>query len=615
MQKTIDQQRYIKCGGRIIMVAVAMVLLPIIFYSTTLACIKVYEVSIYAGKSQAEANNHEYDGEIMYIPVDSPAYFLAEIDDVCNPDFNDFVWDFDFDSDSIWDYNDLTYWLYCIPYPPNPWSYDTEGWYNPKVKVGLKGVPDSDAEDTCQVGVVTVTNVVWQTIPGNTPLAGGKIFPGKKTHNDVQTYRRKVFVKATLNMEPDEDDNIEVHFKCWDVDDPSADSAPIDEDDDDPDPNKHSIDNNGSFNFEDTGHSVDVLAERGLVHAIFLVSMRPGDNYRITATTSQKANDDLTHYKVETGNMPSSVKRTPILTTWRKLHLELDSMAAGQDNPVSNRNIDGTWNNTPHTGESGAEINGWNIHPDEGQYEGGTLIVSSVPFEIIDNIDDALDDTVYVIGNICPYEDQSASFTDDDICALPRKAYVSLMNSKFNPAYVEVVEEAGVYNDDATFIANLGPSDADRANAANPVSTRTTSESYWMVQILSCHQGGRSTDGDPDSVYHWHGPTSYKTGDPGVTVGRTSSTSETEDNICVIYLESIRDQAAQESFLVSVGLLSTAYSASEIEKTTVVHEIAHVFGCMHSDGGIMQLGAEDPNLYFTPVSIDKIRNLYHIGIP
>lgn len=124
MKKTIDQQRYVKCGGRIIIVAVAMVLLPVIFYSTTLACIKVHEVSIYAGKSQDDADDHEYDGEIMYIPIDSRAYFLAEIDDVCNPDWKNFEWQFDFDSDSSWDWDTLTYYLFC---QPTPWTYDTEG--------------------------------------------------------------------------------------------------------------------------------------------------------------------------------------------------------------------------------------------------------------------------------------------------------------------------------------------------------------------------------------------------------------------------------------------------------------------------------------------------------
>ena len=139
----------------------------------------------------------------------------------------------------------------------------------------------------------------------------------------------------------------------------------------------------------------------------------------------------------------------------------------------------------------GAEINGWNIHPDEGQYEGGTLTVSGIDFEIIDNIDDWGDDTVYVIGNICPYEDNLASFGDDDICPLPRKVDWSLINSKFEPAYVQVVEEAGVYNNNASFQANLGPGEDDQANAANPVRDRTTSVDYWMVQVLSCHQGER----------------------------------------------------------------------------------------------------------------------------
>lgn len=244
------------------------------------------------------------------------------------------------------------------------------------------------------------------------------------------------------------------------------------------------------------------------------------------------------------------------------------------------------------------------------------MTVSDVNFEIIDDEDDWGQDTVYVIGNICPYENQSASFTDDDVCAL-RKADWSLANSKFNPAYVEVVEEAGVYDANVTFIANLSNAEDDVNDALSPFSQRVTSPSYWMVQIVSCHQGVRPTDFDPDIWYHWHSDSNHKLGDTAALFGQSPKGGGGKGyNISCIFLEPIRDQVAYEVWFKSTHpSYPTPFTASQIEQTTVVHEVGWVFGCDISDGGIMGIPAKDPALNFTPLSIKKIRSLYHIGIP
>jgi len=129
--------------------------------------------------------------------------------------------------------------------------------------------------------------------------------------------------------------------------------------------------------------------------------------------------------------------------------------------------------------------------------------------------------------------------------------------------------------------------------------------------------GQTPSDGDPDRIYHYHSLSDYKNGDLGWKFGQTSGTEPTHsnDNISAVFLETIRDGAIQEPFLVALGFISTAYSASDIERTTVVHEIGHVFGCSDGEGGIMNSGVEDPALNFAPVSINKIRSLGYIGVP
>jgi len=563
MKKTIDQQRYVKCGGRIIIIAVAMILLPVIFYSTTLACIKVNEVSIYAGKSREEADEHKYEGKTMYIPIDSKAYFRAEIDDVCNPGWKDYEWQFDFDRDGIWDYNELGYWTICTPTdPPNPWAwtYDTAGWYYPKVKVGLEDVPDSDAEDTCRVAVVKVTNLVWQTYPGNTPISGGKIFPGKKTYDDTHgPDRRKVKVKATLNIAPDASDNIYVHFKRWDVDDPCFSTAPLDPDDSDPDPNKHSIDNRGYFKFENNDHSVDVLADGSVVYyATFLVSMNPGDNYRITATTSHEAKDDLTHYEVETGSIPSSVKRTPMLTTWRKLWIERDYMAPVPSTGNEKNRITGTadsYNYDTETGQTTVDL-GQNMpvwFDDEDQFEGGRYIVGGNTYNVISYSDPIGDDEIVVEHNCSSEPKEYMLYDDDDQDLFDSPYYCSVLEAAFRDAYIEPCYLPSVsYSDEVNFNLNLTWSECVAGVDYDNEQDVWSSSDFWACLLVSCYQYKCSEDADPDGT----GPGDPET-DTHFTYGVTPSDS---DNASAIFVETRKDKCTWS------------------EEQVVSHEVGHTGG-------------------------------------
>jgi len=579
MQKTIDQQRYVKYSGWIIIDAVAMILLPIIFCSPTLACIKVLEVSIYAGKTQAEADEHEYDGETMYIPIDSQAYFRAEIDDVCNPDNKDFVWHFDLDSDGIWDYNTLTYWLSCTP---PPWTYETKGWYHPKVKVELEGVPDSDADDTCQVAVVTVNNVVWQTYGDNTPLAGGKIFPGKKTYEDEHgPDRRKVKVKATLNIAPDASDNIYLHFKRWDVDDPCFSTAPLDPDDSDPDPNKHSIDNRGSFKFENNDHSIDVLAEGCIVYTTFLVSMNPGDNYRITATTSQEANDDLTHYKVETGNIPSSVKRTPMLTTWRKLWIERDYMAPVPSTGNEKNRITGTadsYNYDTGTDQTTVDL-GQNMpaYFDDittgasptHQFVNGRYIVGGNTYNVISYSDPIGDDEVVVGGNCSNEPKDYILYDDDDQTMLDSPYYCSFdaYFDAFREAYIEPIYLPTSESNEVDFNLNLTIFEADYGIGNWDDKQNVVSASYfWACLIVTCYQPGSSEDFD---------------GEWDTTHGGVDGDTTQNINVAIIFVEEFRDY-------------NDTTGSSKTEALIVAHEVGHTGGGSHGDGNYWDImGDED----------------------
>jgi hypothetical protein len=220
------------------------------------------------------------------------------------------------------------------------------------------------------------------------PNSGGglRIFPCKQTPND-KVNRRIVKVKATFDVPP-EIVVANVYFKSFDVDDPSSDTLPIDNE------NyvvgNEKVDNKdlvnpihgtfGAVEIEGEAKPPDVIriSERQLiiplgkrrgtviVIAEFEVTMQPGDNFRIAVgicspmvlyglyarhpdsviSTGQtydvarifKENDPIpmmTLFKIG-GNetvfqqSPGSYDKmqTVMLTVWRLLHLEVDSMDA-----------------------------------------------------------------------------------------------------------------------------------------------------------------------------------------------------------------------------------------------------------------------------------------------
>lgn len=205
------------------------------------------------------------------------------------------------------------------------------------------------------------------------PNAGGglRIFPDKKTPNET-TDRRKIRVRAKYyQTTPD----IRIYFRNFDVDDPSANSAPID---DEPTPNAGN-DNNGNVdgttatkagkflipqspnpNPDDCqpfANGVSCLTDsNGDATVEFMVTMQPGDNFTVAASDNENylngltLNTDGINLK-DTDNVQIPVTRTAengcnnisviacrtdMLTVWRRLHIEVDSMGnVGNSNQMT----------------------------------------------------------------------------------------------------------------------------------------------------------------------------------------------------------------------------------------------------------------------------------------
>lgn len=223
-------------------------------------------------------------------------------------------------------------------------------------------------------------NLMLDNCPNN---GGRRIFPGKLSPSDsCPTDRSNVTLRATLSQAMS---GCSVEFRVFDVDDPFDQNNAvltnvtlIDSDTSGPD-------NRGSGGVGTYTASTD---SNGVAEVTVTVSMQPGDNFRAAASAIPGAASGTTQAQVDTNTPPVNVKFTQMLTVWRKLHVETDSMA-----PVTGNEIDVPFTDFSGTGTSLTEIRGTgslddgskdldDIPPENGRFENGTLFLGTSPNDI-----------------------------------------------------------------------------------------------------------------------------------------------------------------------------------------------------------------------------------------
>lgn len=542
--------------------------------------------------------------------------------------------------------------------------HDSAGYVSPTPAIVAWGVqqgstPGSNAPvlpaiTPHTIKVINIAQVWFETIStcNNFPLEnnprlndlpqdedpGLRIYPDKKylADNVSESFcRRSVRVVAKIS-EPVS--GVTINFKDFDMDDPASDTAPID-------PNGSEGNDNRGGASSLTGGETAVTDPQGIARTTLRVTLQPGDNFRVAATANARPgiavnnvlpaitswgldlygpNDD---YYVPIENEPytrtTPVRMTRLLTVWRKLHIERDSMGR-----VTGNKITGTVDNIDHKSSgTSPTVFTTDLAVSEqltpGRFEGGRIIVSSPhgsgtsTHQVITNTNRyiTLEGTVpssMRSGTFVIFDDDDFNDNDDydldgdegeEIPAPTMTGLATSDNPSLNrlapmfimPTYDLILGE----DDDVAFKLNV-PAASGSFSTAEEVRSlfkfdfeeAEDDHDFWTIYVLNAYQDADFIDLDP--VHRaWRNSGQ----------GAIARVDDISGQGVIVFQEGIND--ARNHFL-RIGLVPSHW-----ESTVYVHEVAHLFGCIHSDGGIMgRTEAADANV-ITDVSVNRIRSALH----
>lgn len=253
----------------------------------------------------------------------------------------------DSDSSETCNVDSDVFLYYSGSLPEVRYCVDASHLYDDSSFCGFQGGGSTSTSSDCLITppLPNVTGVTFQTIAlnnlpidANPNIGGGlRLFPDDNTPME-NANRQMIQVTAGIS-EPVA--GRMVYFRNFDIDDPSDDTII------DPMGNAGN-DNNGSVNGLREGQLSAVSAttnSNGIATVNFTVTMQPGDNFAIAASTSDTEINsvDVSGAELVNGNSQNipitcdddePVCRSEMLTVWRRLHIEVDSMGISQENFV-----------------------------------------------------------------------------------------------------------------------------------------------------------------------------------------------------------------------------------------------------------------------------------------
>jgi len=332
-------------------------------------------------------------------------------------------------------------------------------------------------------------------------------------------------------------------FRLWDVDDPSANDEPIDEEGS-PDPGTNGPDNrDGSWAMAGADGSKMVLVPLGQIKRFsgtdscgprmckvaVRVGMQPGDNWRFCACTEEDEPDlrSMTQDQADKVNPPGDVKESGMLTAWRKLHVELDSMAREpNDCPEKDPDVKNVLVTTVEPGNPGEGLTlvatedpiGSGSQTDK--YEGGLLwslagggfAINPLPVrcntanwfygdEIVLNTQLTAEQAGELANQACKLCDDDPVL-DSPYPQLPSDPAIGpVMMRDFAEAYIkpEKMPPSENENTQTQFVLNVGVLYLTLGSWGDCRDLPSFNE-YWCAHVILAYQGPDDEDFDPDGT-------------------------------------------------------------------------------------------------------------------
>ena len=474
-------------------------------------------------------------------------------------------------------------------------------------------------------------NVGAHVDPWNLPISGSRIFPDFKNPLDtVLRHKLELIVKTSAALA-----GKAIFVKAFDVDDSTSEAF------DAADGAAPSVDTNGKSgndNLPDylgtapngqfwTGAAWGGDTAQGIVDTngeakfIFRVGMQPGNNYRVIASLLDPSM--ITGIQVTTSTAPkylgpafaqnAGAHASPLLTVWRRLWIENDSMAAIPVDPFGYKRNDlgadldpPVIRNVSFAAATGNTTFGIDEITDQSSFlnlQNGRMIFQGVTHPVVSTGSYAV--TVAGDHSDVPVNSGFRLYDDDefglDAPALPR---LNLVNNDFKavykPAFIEVIDaNTAGYNLSKIldFYRNypvaIGPQSLFSGIWEN-TKDLTDSNALWVGNLFAAYQGDSYADGDPNSE------------------GSVEGITRPNCRYSIVYVEVVRDTVDLSLRPPSLGIPEQKILVERNKSLTAAHEIGHMPGggseqMDHDEGKLMSEDGYDGGLTFSSRSIRRFR--------